>query len=484
MPLWFNSIVDLKLKASFENLDSSQPLVVGVSGGADSLCLLGMLNEAGYSVIVAHLNHQLRPEADKEAEHVNKIAGMMGIPHVSEVMEVGNFAKEYGFSIEEAARKCRYQFLFRVARERKAQAVAVAHTADDQIETILMHLIRGAGLSGLKGMHPLTRLPEFNSEIPLARPILHLWRIDTEAYCRQNKLDFVLDASNADQTYFRNRLRHSLILELETYNPRIKKAILRMSRSLQDDHEMLSGLIENAWIECVADESDGFIAFNLPALKELNPGMRRNLLRRAMQNLRPGLRDVDYEVLELAAQSVGNSDSMASKSPSRKLDLTGGLFLYKEKDRIYIAKYELDLPFGGWPQIDGEKPVTSSGATDMGNGWNLLINLMDGNEALDFARVNDDPFIVWMDVDKANGKLSMRPPLKGDAFHPFGMNGQTMKMSDFFINSKLPKRARTHWPVLLVDDEIAWVMGLRSAHTFGLDKDTRQAMRLQLKRLP
>ncbi len=483
MPLWFNSIVEMKLYVSFEFLNPNQPLVVGVSGGADSLCLLGMLHEAGFNLIVAHLNHQLRLEAVKEAEHVMKIAGTMGIPYVGDAMDVGVFATENGFSIEEAARKCRYRFLFGVARENKAQAVAVAHTADDQIETILMHLVRGAGLSGLKGMPPLTRLLEFDSEIPLARPILHLWRSDTEAYCRQNKLDFVLDASNADQNYFRNRLRHSLIPELETYNPRVKKAIFRMSRSLQDDYELLDALITNTWVDSVSEESDGFIAFDLPALEKISLGMRRNLLRRAMQNLRPGLRDVDYDVLELSARSIGDLDAM-NASPSRKLDLTGGLYLYMEKDRLYIAKYETDLPFGDWIQIDGVKPITSSGAMDMGNGWHLIIDHVDGNEALELARINEDPFIAWMDVDKANGKLSMRPSMKGDAFHPFGMNGQTMKLSDFFINIKLPRRARSRWPVLLVDNEIAWVMGLRSAHAFGLEKETRQAMRMQLKRLP
>lgn len=154
----------MKLYVSFEFLNPNQPLVVGVSGGADSLCLLGMLHEAGFNLIVAHLNHQLRLEAVKEAEHVMKIAGTMGIPYVGDAMDVGVFATENGFSIEEAARKCRYRFLFGVARENKAQAVAVAHTADDQIETILMHLVRGAGLSGLKGMPPLTRLLEFDFE--------------------------------------------------------------------------------------------------------------------------------------------------------------------------------------------------------------------------------------------------------------------------------------------------------------------------------
>ena len=110
-------------------------------------------------------------------------------------------------------------------------------------------------------MTPITCLPEFDAEIPLIRPILHLWRSDTEAYCRQNNLEFVLDASNTDQTYFRNRLRHSLIPDLETYNPQFKKALLRMSHSLQDDHEMLNSLIDRAWEDSVVEQGEGLYRF-------------------------------------------------------------------------------------------------------------------------------------------------------------------------------------------------------------------------------
>jgi len=483
VPLWFNIMVDMKLDTSHLSKQSTLPFIAGVSGGADSLCLLGLLLDARYPVIVAHLNHQLRPEAEVEAEHVRAVAEKLGVPFVTEAVDVTGYAREKGLSTEEAARKCRYHFLFQMARLHKAQAVTVAHTADDQVETILMHLVRGAGLAGLKGMSPLTRLVEFDPEIPLVRPILQLWRSDTESYCREQGLDFVIDSSNSDQTYFRNRLRHNLIPEIETYNPLFKKAVVRMSRSLQDDQESLNQLITQVWENDVAEQGDGYFVFHLSRLRTESNGMRRNLFKRAMLTLRPGLRDVDFDVLDQAAQSSVDVHGDRSISPSRRLDLTGGLYLYQENDLLYIACYEADLPTGDWLQVNGILEI-HIGDNKLENDWQLSAEKVSSDDIHDKAVSNDDPFISWMDAENAAGILSVRPPQPGDSFKPLGMNGQTIKLSDFFVNIKLPKRARVKWPLLLVNDEIAWVMGLRLAHSFRLEHTTRHALRFTLKRLP
>jgi tRNA(Ile)-lysidine synthase len=483
VPLWFNKAVEMKLDVSFLSQPPSLPVVAGVSGGADSLCLLGLLLEAGYPVIVAHLDHQLRPEAQADAEHVCAVAKKSGVPFITESMDVTGYAREQGLSIEEAARKCRYQFLYRTARLHKARAVAVAHTADDQVETILMHLVRGTGLAGLNGMSPLTRLTVFDSEIPLVRPILHLWRGDTESYCLAHGLDYVIDSSNADQSYFRNHLRHGLIPEIETYNPLFKKAVARMSRSLQDDFESLNQLISQVWEKNIAGQGEGYFAFHLSPLQAESLGMRRHLFKRAMLALRPGLRDVDFTVLDQAAQSSFDVRGNQAISPSRRLDLTGGLYLYQENDLLYIACYEADLPAGDWPQVNGQQ-VIQIGDSELGNGWQLIAEKVSGDDIHEKAVSNDDPFIAWMDTENVAGILSVRSPRPGDSFKPLGMEGQTIKLSDFFVNIKVPKRARAKWPLLLVDDEIAWVMGLRLAHPYRLEQTTRYALHLRLKRLP
>ena len=192
-------------------------ILVGVSGGADSLCLLDILIRLGYPVLVAHFNHLLRPEASDDARAVEGIADMLKVPLVLGEGSANDYAQEHNLSIEESARNLRYRFLFKRAEIHDAKAVAVAHNADDQVETVLMHLLRGAGLDGLTGM-PYRALPNPWSEtIPLVRPLLGIWRTEIETYCTERELNPVIDRSNIDTTFFRNRLRHELIPELDTY---------------------------------------------------------------------------------------------------------------------------------------------------------------------------------------------------------------------------------------------------------------------------
>ncbi|MGZ6346402.1 MAG: tRNA lysidine(34) synthetase TilS, partial [Anaerolineales bacterium] len=284
------------------HLQQTGTVVIGVSGGPDSLCLLDLARQIpGLKIIVAHFNHQLRPEADHEAEFVKRVAEQMHLRFVSEAADVGTYAEEQKLSLEEAARILRYQFLFKNARSEGAGAVAVGHTADDQVETILMHFLRGAGLPGLKGMAWRTFLPEFDPEIPLVRPILHLWRSQTEAYCREHELQPVFDPSNSDETYFRNRLRHSLIPELENYNPRFKQTLLRTAEALAGDYEAVTEAVDSAWSKVVVKEEPNHIKFLASAMEVLPSGLRRNIIRRAMEGLRPGLRNLDFEILERAS---------------------------------------------------------------------------------------------------------------------------------------------------------------------------------------
>src|SRR5512134_1539254 len=247
-------------------LRREQPVIAGVSGGPDSLCLMSILRKAGYRTIVAHFNHKLRPDADADANIVEQTAARLNLASVIESGDVRAFADAEKLSIEEAARILRYRFLMRQARRLKAQAVAVGHTADDQVETVLMHFIRGAGLAGLKGMSYRTILQAFDPEIPVVRPLLDTWREETVVYCAANGFRPRHDPSNASLDFFRNRLRHLLIPTLESYNPRFRDVIWRTSRSLAGDFEIISGLLDEAWKASVVQEHADFIAFDASEL--------------------------------------------------------------------------------------------------------------------------------------------------------------------------------------------------------------------------
>ena len=228
-------------------LSRDLPVIAGVSGGPDSMCLMNVLRKAGYRIIVAHFNHKLRPDSDTDANIVEQTAARLNLVSVIQCGDVRAFADARKLSLEEAARIMRYRFLMEQAHRFHAQAVAVGHTADDQVETVLMHFIRGAGLAGLKGMNYRTIIKMFDPEIPIVRPLLDLWREETVVYCAANGFRPRHDPSNASMDFFRNRLRHLLIPSLESYNPRFREVLWRTSRSLAADYEIISGVLDEVW---------------------------------------------------------------------------------------------------------------------------------------------------------------------------------------------------------------------------------------------
>lgn len=485
-------------------------LAAGVSGGADSLALLHALQTAGFRLLVCHFNHRLRPEADADAAHVEGIAQRLGLPFVTESADVGGYARARRLSLEEAARELRYRFLFRQARQAGAQAVAVGHTADDQAETVLMHFLRGAGLSGLKGMPLQVLLPAFDAEIPLVRPLLGWTRAQTEAYCRQHELPFLTDTTNADTTYFRNRLRHQLLPHLEAYNPQIRQTLAKTALALQGDYELLNELVDFAWKTALRAAGSGFVAFDLPQLRQMSPALRRNLLRRAAFTLKPGLRDVDFESLERAA----------ALEPT---DLAGGLRIVIEGHRLYLTTPQAELP-NPCPQIRhpqrvhrppraGEEPASVSAESALRqsvsppsvsesasastclqsvlleNGWCLRCELRPAAESRQpppphTRNAEDCPLVMEarFDADAVGETLTVRPYKPGDRIEPLGMPGQRMKLSDLFINLKIPRRFRAGWPVVCAGEEILWVVGLRMAHRVRCTVTTRQVWIVRLEK--
>jgi tRNA(Ile)-lysidine synthase len=463
----------MQKRYSAHDMPSEGIVIIGVSGGPDSLCLLDLARHIpSQNIIVAHFNHQLRPEASLEAEFVRGIAEEMGLPFVSESADVGGYAEEHKLSLEETARTLRYRFLFAQARAQRASAVAVGHTADDQVETILMHFLRGAGLAGLKGMKGCTLLTEFDREIPLVRPILHLWRNETEVYCREHALQPVLDPSNSDETYFRNRLRHSLIPELEKYNPRFKEALLHTASTLQGDHSALQDVLDLAWKDTVTERGKDWVVFDQSKLAQMSVGLRRNLIRRAGESLRPDSRDFGYEALDRAATFV--------ESPTGKqIDFVNGMYLFAESGKIQLATYEADLPSAEWPQVS--RDLTVEGARlELENGWVLTIEQTD----LDSDRRPTFPsnWSAWLDADLSGNSFIVRPRRPGDAFSPLGMNRQTVKLREFFINVKIPRRARSRWPLVCAGEQIAWVPGFRLAHPFRITEKTRRVILFRLEK--
>jgi len=469
------------IEAILENeckLTKDRPIIVGVSGGPDSLCLMEKMRQAGYPLIVAYFDHKLRDDSATDARLVEQTASKLMLSCIIGGYDVRAYAGEHKLSIEEAGRNLRYRFMFDLARQKKAQAVAVGHTADDQVETILMHFLRGSGLSGLKGMSYRSIIRTFDSEIPIVRPLLDMWREDTVVFCSVNGLRPHYDSSNDSMNFQRNRIRHLLLPSLESYNPKLREAILRTSQSLKGDYSFMMEMLEKSWHESVLDADDEKIVFDAPRLKEYPIGLQRNLIKQAMQTLRPGV-DISYTVLDRAT-TVINAEASSAQG-----DLKGGLKIFGESGRIYVCTPDVQLSFDVWPQMKDESSVqvTIPGQVDLAGGWKLTCEYWSHPAlALEQANGNDNQFQVWLDAENLSHQILLRSRIDGDQLSPLGMGGHSQKLSDFFVNEKVPQRARDRWPLLCAGDEILWVPGFRPAHPYRLTEESKKIIYLSLIR--
>jgi tRNA(Ile)-lysidine synthase len=454
-------------------LDPRRLVVVAVSGGPDSLCLMDMLRQAGYPLIVAHFNHKLRESSDLEANAVEQMSARIGIPSVIESADVRAFSEEKKLSIEDAARTLRYRFLFTLARSHDAQAVAVGHTADDQVETVLMHFLRGAGLNGLKGMTYRTVLSVFDVEIPLVRPLLDVWREETVVYCAGQGLRPHFDPSNESLNFLRNRIRHLLIPTLETYNPKFREAAWRTAQLLTADHEILTQSVDVAWTRSVVSESEGLVIFDSSALAGFPIGLNRYLFRRAIERIQPSA-DISYAMLDKVGDFLQNGKAGGA------LPLNNTIRLLREANQIFLAGEKAILPFERWPQLPTDADLLSialPARVELPGGWRFTCEAWNIPAlAREQMQDNEDPFQAWLDADALHGDLSLRIRQEGDRFEPLGLGGHSQKMSDFFTNVKLPQRARERWPLLCAGETIAWVPGYVPAHPFRLTKDSRRIL--------
>jgi tRNA(Ile)-lysidine synthase len=460
-------------------LDKKATLIVGVSGGPDSLCLLHALYQLEYKIIAVHVNHGLRPEADQESQQVRRFALGLGIDFLETLVDVKSFARETSVSIEEAARILRYKSLFEQARITKGQAVVVGHNADDQVETILMHIIRGTGIAGLRGMEICSLPTKWSVDIPLVRPLLTTWRNEIQQYLREYQLSPIYDSSNQDLSFFRNRIRHELLPLLQKYNPSIQDALLRMGKSLRADYSVLEHQIDKAWDISYLQEGNGCLAFRNNDFIELPISIQRQVLRRAIDRLQPGLENVDFNSIDRGINLI-NGDKKNSQT-----DLVGGIRLIKKGKVFWVANWQAD-PFGDdYPLLlPGETLILQNPSAQLINTlWRLVVEEIDKSESSDlWGDVDQDSFQAFMDLGALDLPLTVRGRKAGDQIKPLGLNGHSTKISDVMINIKLPQEVRDRWPLICSGGEIVWIPGYRVSELAQVKPGTNRVLHLRVFR--
>ncbi len=455
-------------------------LLVALSGGPDSLCLLDVLRRMGYAVLAAHLDHRLRPESGEEAHRVARICRRLGVTVTIEARDASVLAEEVG-SVEEAARLLRYRFLADVAREQGIRIMVTGHTADDQAETVLMHFLRGAGPAGLRGMKPATPLGEWvgvahSDGLTLARPLLPITRRATRAYCLQAGLDPIQDASNLDPAFTRNRLRLELLPQLRTFNPDINSNLVRMADIMSAVESLVERLVADDWPEVVSMRSDGTVQIKVDAFADLDLALQRALLRRCVKGMEPDMRDLSYDHLEGGRQFIlrgGTGGRHTLPAGLELLAIPGGVVLRREAQVLAWPEF---------PQLEARGPVPLSvpGEVSIGGGWRLT-SRREAPGAGGWADLifPADRSRVALGSGSVREDLHLRAPLPGDRFRPFGMRG-SVKVAKFLMDQKIPHGARRRWPLLLSGGNILWVVGLRMAEAGRLDEASRSAVILEL----
>lgn len=473
-------------------------LVVGVSGGADSLCLLGTLQalrERGHplapaALVVAHLDHGLRgAEGAADARFVADLAVGLGLRCMTERVDTRALARARRRSLEDAARRARYAFLRRAASAVGAVRICVGHTRDDQVETLVLHWLRGSGLAGLAGMPPLAR--------DVARPLLALTGAQTVAYCAARGWAPREDPSNADLRFLRNRVRHALLPELERYNPNLRANLIRNAALLAADEAFLEAQTEAAWRSMVAEADGEAIAVDLAGLHLLPLALRHRIYRRVASRL-------CGEEQPLEARHIARLDALLDAGHGGDvLDLPSGLRVMLGYTALTFARRAVPRAHAaGTPSGRiSSRELSVPGAVDLPEtGWRIRAWIQDtpsGIAAGDvppapelpaFAHAGDAGQVghaatrAYLAYAREYERLTVRTWRPGDRFRPLGMAAEK-KLQDYFTDAKVPRPLRARLPLVFGPDHLLWVAGLRIDDRAKLAPETRRMLVLQLEPL-
>lgn len=306
----------LKTIKKFEQIQSGDTVIIGVSGGPDSICLLNILknlqNQLGIKIVVAHINHKIREEADEETRYVEEFCKKIDVPCFVKYADIIKMAKENKCGTEEIGRAVRYEFFEEVLTKVNGNKIATAHNANDNAETVLMNIMRGSGLSGLKGIDRIR-------DNKFIRPIIECSRDEIEEYCREHKLDPRYDKTNEENTYTRNKIRNLLIPYIqENFNPNIIETLNRMSEILYADDIYFENNVKTAYENLLEEKDENQIVLNLKKFNDYEKVIKSRIILYTINNLRGTAKDIEKihieDIIKLCSNNIGNKFLIPNKN--------------------------------------------------------------------------------------------------------------------------------------------------------------------------
>jgi tRNA(Ile)-lysidine synthase len=441
-------------------------LLVAVSGGPDSVALLTVLASLAtplrLRLSALHVNYGLRgEESEEDARFVASLCNDLNVPLTCERVDLSHMSKRAkGSSLQARARDARYAALQCAAAELGATKIALGHTADDQAETLLMWMLRGAGAAGLGGIRPL------RSDV-YVRPLLDVSRADVLAYLDAKGLSFRMDSSNAKSVYLRNRIRHEILPLLKQFNPAVVEALTRQAEILRDEDECLDRLVAD-WIGRHVQREEGrLLAVPRAALLELPVALQRRVIRRLMQQAAGDPHGPSFSAAEAVLDKVVQGRSGSS------LALRGARVARDYQHIRFFPGRSAGRQRGGGASISADIP---SSVVWPPTGQVIRLRLADAEE----KRVSGVRRIAQFDADRFTPRLEIRSWQAGDLFRPLGMAGRRKKLQDYFSDIKLPREQRSRVPLLVAPEGILWIVGHRTDQRFGVTAATRRVLTVEV----
>ena len=460
----------------YEMVNSQDRIVIGVSGGADSVCLLfalkNLMKELKFTLVVAHVNHGLRgEEAHREERFVKALSGRLDLPCYTTRVDAGDVARKEKLSIEEAGRVLRREYFQKVKEKTKSNKIALAHHINDNVETLVMNLARGSGLRGIAGMKPV------NGDY--IRPLLCLTRSEIVEELKEKGISFCVDETNEDNRFMRNRIRNIIIPDLEKLNP---KAVLHMDETMNHLREVEEFMEERVMegLSRVIERQDTGIIIN-HKITTLPVVIQKGIIKKVIE-------EISKQRQNLGGIHIKQIQELFSKQVGRSLDLPYGLVVSREYQGVRVEQKDKRLASGKKAisnrkkdRADAkDKAVLNVPGTTKIPAFNLIIECrFIPEEEKNSYQPSHSLYTKSMDYDIMKSGLSLRVRESGDRI-TIDKKGGRQKLKSYFINEKVPSGKRDHIPLLVDGEEVVWIIGYRMNMKYQISPSTKTILEIKI----
>ncbi len=454
-------------------LSDGDTVVAGVSGGADSVCLLFVLKElqreVDFTLFVVHINHKIRPEAGEDACFVEELCRQLNVPYFLVEENVEALAREKGISTEEAGREVRYKAFEKILRENAPEAVlagrgkiAVAHNSNDRAETMLFNLFRGTGIAGLCGIRP--------KRDNVIRPILCLGREEIETFLEERKISYCIDKTNNEDTYTRNKIRHHIIpFAKEAVSEGVLENMNRTGDLMQETEEFVNLEVEKAYLRC-AKSGEAKVYVSVEQLLENHSLIRKHVIFRAIEDLVSTKKDIN-------AIHIRDVLSLFEQTGNRQISLPYGIFVRREYENVV---FETPASFVCEQNVFGnsfELPWDRDSVVSVPGLGELVISIFSYEKNMDIPR---NQYTKWFDYDKIEKPLKIRNRKTGD-FLTINKTLSKKSIQDYMVDEKIPKAQRDKLWLVAEQEHVLWVLGYRISEKYKVNENTKTVLQIQLR---